>query len=101
MPQESLEAYIESLSSDSLFRAELMATESVAERMELICAALLCYVLNKIEQEQLDIDEDNIEESEEGDLSGDSPKAPLIKGSSPQRVGYARPGKVIERRFKD
>ncbi len=101
MPQESLEAYIESLSSNSLFRAELMATESVAERLELICAAFLCYALNNIGQEQLGSAEDNIEELEEEDLSGASATVPLIKGSDPQKGGYARPVKLIERRFKD
>ena len=101
MPQDSLEAYIESLSSDALFRAELAATESVAERMELICAALLCYALNKIGEEHLDSEDDNIEELEEGDLSGDSATAQFVQGSTPQTVEYGSPGKVIERRFKD
>ncbi len=101
MPQDSLEAYIESLSSDALFRAELTATESVAERMELICAALLCYALNKIGHEHLESEEDNFEELEEGEVSGDRVKAQFRQGPSPQTVVYAVPGKVIERRFKD
>ena len=42
MPYEPLEAIIERMKADALFRTELMTKEDVAERMELIFSEMLC-----------------------------------------------------------
>lgn len=101
MPQEPFEAYLESMKSDPLFRAELMAKESIAERMELICAEVLCYALNDMQQDQWTSVENEMEKSDQGNFLCDTATAAMLKGSSPQAAGYAKPSKPIGKRFED
>lgn len=101
MHQELLQACIESMESDPVFRAALMEKADIAERIELICIGVLCYALNELRQEQLDLSEDCMERSVEENSCGANTTASVIKGSSPQTVGYAKPTKAVEQRFKD
>ncbi len=94
MAYEPLEAILERMKADSLFRAELMAKEDVAERMELIISEMLCCALEEVHQPGLDSVENEM------DKSFDSMASLGVKGSSPQSCGYAHPSKAIEKRFE-
>jgi hypothetical protein len=86
MPYEPLEAIIEKMKADSVFRTELMAKDDVAERIELIFSEMLCCALEELQQSDMEMDEESA-------LLG-------VKGSSPQSSGYAHPSKAIEKRFQ-
>ena len=99
MPHEPLEAYVERMKGDAAFRAALMAKEDVAERMELICALVIEYALEEMQQTEAEKEHDGMEMS---DVSNDRfSHATALQGSSPHTAGYARPSKAIEQRFKD
>jgi len=100
MPQEPLEALIERMKSDVGFRAELMAKEDVAERMELIFSEVLCCALEEMHHAEWNIVEDGMEKRDQSS-SGCDKATPVLKGSSPQTAGYAKPSKEMEKRFKD
>ena len=102
MPRDLLEAYIERMSSDPLFRAELMAKEEVAERIELILSAIICYALDDNQADECnDIDESIEERDEFNNNCCNIASSPELRGSSPQTAGYAKPSKAVERRFKE
>ncbi|MEI7708972.1 MAG: bacteriochlorophyll c-binding family protein [Chlorobium sp.] len=94
MPYEPLEAILERMKADSVFRTELMAKEDVAERMELIISEMLCCALEEMNQPGFDSVESEM------DKGFDAMAAIGLKGSSPQSCGYAHPSKAIEKRFK-
>ncbi len=82
------------MKADSLFRAELMAKENVAERMKLIISEMLCCALEEVHQPGLDSVETEMDKSFDGTASLG------VKCSSPQSCGYAHPSKAIENRFE-
>ncbi len=100
MPQEPLEALIERMKTDAGFCAELMAKEDVAERVELIFSKMLSSALEEMHNTEWNIAEDDIEERNDGNYGYDKATS-VLKGSSPQTAGYAKPSKAIEQRFKD
>jgi len=100
MPQEPLEALIERMKADAQFRAELMAKEDVAERMELIFSEVLSCALEEMHHAEWNIVEDGMEKSDQSNSGCDKARS-LPKGSSPQTAGYAKPSKAIEQRFRD
>ena len=100
MPQEPLEALIEKMKGDAQFRAELMAKKDVAERMELIFSEVLSCALEEMHHAEWNIVEDGMENSDGGN-SGCDKATSMLKGSSPQTGGSAKPSKAIEQRFKD
>ena len=59
MPQEPLETLIERMKGDAAFRAELMAKEDVAERMELIFSEVLSCALEGMHHAEWNIMEDS------------------------------------------
>jgi hypothetical protein len=99
MPYEPLEAILERMKGDSLFRTELMAKEDGAERMEFLFSELLCCALEEMQQPSCDIVENEMDMSFEGSPSFFSASLGA-KGSSPQSSGYAHPSKAIEKRFQ-
>jgi len=100
MPQEPLEAIIERMKADAEFRAELMAKEDVAERVELIFSEMLCCAMEEMQHAEWNFVEDGLEKSEVS-ISGCDKAKSVPKGSSPQTAGYAKPSKAIEQRFRD
>ena len=98
MPYEPLEAIIERMKADALFRTELMTKEDVAERMELIFSEMLCCALEEMHHPGCDMVENEMDMSFEGS-SGFDTASLGAKGSSPQSCGYAHPSKAIEKRF--